>query len=199
MSVAKGDVLETAIYLTIWLGLRREEVLGLKWCNIDFEKHIIKICETVVRAKQDGKIVSISRKRTKTETSNRVLYMTDVIEDYLLHIKYQQNKYQLICGNSYDINDYVCKNKLGEPVKPDYITHHFNALLKKNGLRHIKFHDLRHSCASYMLDNGYNLKQIQELLGHSNYNFTADVYTHVDIKSKQDMANKISNDLKAVY
>lgn len=199
MSVAKGDVLETAIYLTIWLGLRREEVLGLKWRNIDFEKHIIKICETVVRAKQDGKIVSISRKRTKTETSNRVLYMTDVIEDYLLHIKYQQNKYQLICGNSYDINDYVCKNKLGEPVKPDYITHHFNALLKKNGLRHIKFHDLRHSCASYMLDNGYNLKQIQELLGHSNYNFTADVYTHVDIKSKQDMANKISNDLKAVY
>ncbi|MBQ8133916.1 MAG: site-specific integrase [Clostridia bacterium] len=196
MTAAKNDPLETVIYLTVWLGLRREEVLGLKWANINFAEHTIKICETVVRAKQDGKITSLSKAQTKTEKSNRILYMSQAIEDYLHHVKHEQMKQQVLCGNCYNFNDYVCVDKMGEPIKPDYVTHRFSKVLKNNGLRHIKFHDLRHSTASYMLANGYNLKQVQELLGHSNYNFTADTYTHVDSKAKQAMADTISNDLQ---
>lgn len=123
--------------------------------------------------------------------------MSQAIEDYLHHVKHEQMKQQALCGNCYNFNDYVCVDKMGEPIKPDYVTHRFSKVLKNNALRHIKFHDLRHSTASYMLANGYNLKQVQELLGHSNYNFTADTYTHIDSKAKQAMADTISNDLKA--
>lgn len=196
MQIAKSDRLETVIYLAVWFGLRREEILGLTWNNVDFANKSIKICETVVRGKQDGKITNIHRVETKTKTSNRVLPMSDYTVSYLQELKNRQNEQTKLCGNSYCNNDYVCVDKLGQPIKPDYVTHHFALLLKKNEMRHIKFHDLRHSFASYMLTNGFSLKQIQEMLGHSNYNFTADTYTHVDLDTKRQMANKITNALE---
>ncbi len=195
MRAAKGDTLETVIYLTIWFGLRRSEVLGIKWSNIDFENHRIFICETVVRAKVDGKLTSVPKDKMKSETSNRVLSMSQPIENYLKQLQQRQSEQQTLCGDCYVNNEYVCVNTLSEHIKPDYVTGHFSKLLEKNKLRHIKFHDLRHSCASYMLSQGFSLKQIQELLGHSNYNFTADTYTHVDFQSKVDMSNAISEDL----
>ena len=195
MTAAKGDPLEHIIFLTILFGLRREEILGLKWCNIDFDKRIIYIRETVVRAKQNGKLVSVSRERTKSETSNRQLRISDKAEKYLKQIQAEQLKQRELCGDCYTITDFVCTDKLGVPTKPDYVTQRFSKVLKKHGLRHIKFHDLRHSSASYMIAQGYSLKDIQEFLGHSNYNFTADTYVHVDDEIKQNMADTISDDL----
>ena len=82
MEIVKNDPLERVIYLTIWLGVRRSEILGLKWCNVDFAKHTILICETAVRGKQDGKVVRIAKEKTKSETSNRVLRMSKEMEEY---------------------------------------------------------------------------------------------------------------------
>lgn len=197
LKCAKNDPLETVVYLTVLLGLRREETLGLRWSNVDFDKHIIRICETVVRARQDGRIVRIAEKKTKTETSNRIVCMSKEIERYLFLAKQSQRKQAEICGDSYHVSDYVCVDKLGEPIKPDYVTHRFAKIIKKNGLRKITFHDLRHSNASYMLASGYSMKAVQELLGHSNYNFTADTYAHIDYSTKQAMIDTISSDLFA--
>jgi integrase len=172
MQAVKGHTLETAVYMAIWFGLRRSEILGLEWKNIDFDNHTIAICEKVTRVKREGKWVDVSSNKMKTETSNRVIQMSDEVEKYLWHVKQEQMKYKLLCGDCYTSNDFVCVNKMGERIKSDYITRAFNKLLEKNGLRHIKFHDLRHSCASYMQSKGFSLKDIQELLGHSDYNFT---------------------------
>ena len=82
---------------------------------------------------------------------------------------------------------------MGRLFRPNYITDHFKLLLKQHGLRHIRFHDLRHSCASLMVMNGVSMKQVQEWLGHSTFSTTADIYAHLDYKSKQGSAGVIAN------
>ena len=82
---------------------------------------------------------------------------------------------------------------MGTLISPHYLTASFPKLLEKNNLRHIRFHDLRHSCASLMVMNGVSMKQVQEWLGHSTFSPTADIYAHLDYKSKQGSAGVIAN------
>ena len=82
---------------------------------------------------------------------------------------------------------------MGTLISPHYLTASFPKLLEKNNLRHIRFHDLRHSCASLMVMNGVSMKQVQEWLGHSTFSTTADIYAHLDYKSKQRSAGVIAN------
>ena len=84
---------------------------------------------------------------------------------------------------------------MGNLRKPDYVSHKFKEILKKNGLRKIRFHDLRHSCASLLVANKVPMKYIQEWLGHSSYNVTADTYSHLDFESKKESAYIISKTL----
>lgn len=109
---------------------------------------------------------------------------------YLRYYKLQNRK---LCGNSYckDYLDYVYVNQIGELIAPGYITRYFPEFLKKHGLRKIRFHDLRHSCASLLYSNGVNLRDIQEWLGHSDISTTSNIYTHLDFSSKVDSANAI--------
>ena len=97
-------------------------------------------------------------------------------------------------GNSYDMRyfDYVCVEENGKIVYPDYMSKQFSKLLKANNLRHIRLHDLRHSCASNLLASGVPLKEIQEWLGHANFSTTADVYSHLDFSAKVKAGNLIS-------
>lgn len=83
-----------------------------------------------------------------------------------------------------DYMDYIYVNKLGQRIKAGYITQHFPLVLEKNKMRRIRFHDLRHSCASLLLANGVSLKEIQEWLGHSHYSTTANIYAHLEYHSK---------------
>ena len=98
--------------------------------------------------------------------------------------------------------EYICVEENGKIVYPDHMTKEFAYLLKKNGLRHIRLHDLRHSCASNMLASGIQMKEIQEWLGHANFSTTADVYSHLDFSAKIKAARTISsvynNDYKTV-
>lgn len=168
----------------------------MRWENVDLQNNSLQICETVVRGKVDGKIVSVAEKKTKTETSNRTLFFSDEIKRYLLYVQQEQIKQKGICGECYRDSDYVCVDKMGEPIKPDYVTHRFGKIIRNNGLKHITFHELHHSTGSYMETKGYSIKQIQELLGHSNYNFTADTYVHVDESAKRAMIDSISQNFR---
>lgn len=96
-------------------------------------------------------------------------------------------------NHKYD--EYVFVNDCGDIMLPDYVSHSFANILKKNKLKHIRFHDLRHSCASLLLASKVPMKNIQEWLGHANYNTTADVYSHLDFSSKMLSANVIDNEL----
>ena len=192
IEAAKGDVLESVIFLTLLYGLRREEVLGLKWENIDFKRHQFRICETVVRGKIDGKWVRVERHATKTATSNRLLPLNQQIETYLQNLRAQQESNRQMCGDCYINSDFVCVNTMGEPINPDYVTHHYSDLLKKSGLKKIRFHDLRHSCASFLYCMGFTSGQIQDWLGHYSESFTKATYIHPDMTFKFEMLDRLT-------
>ena len=98
-------------------------------------------------------------------------------------------------GTSVKAAKYVCVNEIGDLIKPSYVTRSFSKLLQANGFRHIRFHDLRHSCASLLLKNGVPMKQIQEWLGHSDFSTTANIYAHLDCSSKLISADAMLNGL----
>ena len=99
------------------------------------------------------------------------------------------------CGGSSIDNDYVFTWEDGHPYSPDYVSHTFHKLLKKYDLPHIRFHDLRHTCASMLLSEGYGLKDVQEWLGHSDIKMTANIYGHLDIRCKRSIANGLEQAL----
>ncbi|MFR6375677.1 MAG: site-specific integrase [Oscillospiraceae bacterium] len=102
------------------------------------------------------------------------------------------------CGRSYhkQFAGYVCINEMGDLIKPHYVTEQFPKLLDANGLRRIRFHDLRHSCASRMLANGVPMKQIQDWLGHSDFSTTANIYAHLDYSTKLSSADAMLSGLR---
>lgn len=188
---SKNDPLELVIFLTAFYGLRRSEVLGLKWSAIDFEKKTITIRHKIIQVQ--NKI--IGKNKTKNRTSYRTLPLVDDVTCILLQFKDKQLQNQKICGKSYNnkYEEYICVDDLGNIIKPDYVTKHFKIVLKNNNLREIRFHDLRHSCASLLLARGVHMKEIQEWLGHSSFKTTADIYAHIDVSAKQNSVNILSN------
>ena len=197
-AAAKGTNLEIPIFLGAFYGLRRSEALGLKWSAIDFQNNTVTIRHTVTTCLLDGKCVQVAQDTTKTKSSMRTLPLVPAFKEKLLSHKKQQEEYRRVCGRSYDKRylDYVCVDEMGTLISPHYLTAAFPKLLEKNGLRHIRFHDLRHSCASLLLANGVPMKQIQEWLGHSDFSTTANVYAHLDYNSKLSSADAMVTGLK---
>ena len=191
--IVRGDPIELAVILAAFYGLRRSEVVGLKWDAIDFEKKTFTIKHTVTQVTVDGKEVTIQKDRTKTKSSYRTLPLVPPFEELLHRLRQEQLINQKVCGNAYcqKYLDYIYVNAIGELVKPNFITQHFEIVLKNNGLKKIRFHDLRHSCASLLYANGVSLKEIQEWLGHSDIGTTSNIYTHLDYSSKVSSANAI--------
>ena len=185
-----GDPLELAVKIGAYYGLRRSEVLGLKWDAIDFEANTLEVKHIVTQASIDGKKVLVQADRAKTKSSLRTLPLVPPIRDRLLMLKGQQETYRRLCGKSYnrDYLGYLCVDEIGNIIRPNYVSEQFPKLLEKNGLRPIRFHDLRHSCASLLLANGVPMKQIQEWLGHSDFSTTANIYAHLDYASKLSSA-----------
>ena len=110
----------------------------------------------------------------------------------LKRIRKQEAENRRLFGSAYVENQLIFKWPNGEPYKPQYITVKFPKLLKQYGFPHIRFHDLRHSCASMLIANGFNLKDIQDWLGHANISMTADIYGHLDMTRKRSMADSIA-------
>ena len=197
---AKGSKLELPILFGAFYGLRRSEAIGLKWDAIDFDQNTITIRHTVTSCDLDGKRVLVASDTTKTKSSMRTLPLVPFMRERLLALKEEQKENRRLCGRSYikDYLDYVCVNEIGDLIKPHYVTTAFPDLLKANGMRHIRYHDLRHSCASLLLANGVPMKQIQEWLGHSDFSTTANIYAHLDYSSKLTSADAMLNGLGLV-
>lgn len=195
--LSMGTKLELPILLAACYGMRRSEIIGLKWDAIDFTRGSITIHHTITSCNLDGKHILVVSDDTKTNSSMRTLPLVPFIRDRLLEIKGQQQENQRLCGRSYikDYIGYVCVNEIGDLIKPHYVTERFSKLLKINGLRHIRFHDLRHSCASLLLSNGVSMKQIQEWLGHSDFATTANIYAHLDYSAKLSSADAMVSGL----
>ena len=183
------------IMLTAMYGFRRSEVLGLKWEAIDFDNKLIYVRHKIIKTQIDGKRYIHKADKMKNKTSNRVLPLLPQAEELLLKQKEKVENNKNLLGKSYDKRylEYVCVDNLGRLILPNRLTHNFIKIIRKNNLKHIRFHDLRHSCASIMLSNGVPMKQIQEWLGHADFGTTANIYSHLDYKTKQNSANTMSD------
>jgi len=139
LEISKGDPMELMILLTIYYGLRRSEVLGIKWDSIDFEQSTITIKHTVTKIFTEVNHVDY----TKTKSSNRVLPLSDEIAGQLRALKKQQDELRLLQPNDYKSEGYIFTKPDGSLISTDYPSHHFKRLIKKHGLPIIRFHDLR--------------------------------------------------------
>lgn len=167
--VFKGDRLELVVHIAAYYGLRRSEVLGLRWDAVDFKNKTITIQRKVVSDyDENGQRKLYVETRLKTNSTRRTLPLIPHIERMLLEKKELEAHFKKICGSSYDkeFEGFICRDNYGKLISPEYVTSRFHYVITKAGLRHLRFHDLRHSCASLLLANDVPMKAIQEWLGH---------------------------------
>ena len=193
----RGTKLELPVLVAAFYGFRRGEVLGLKWDAIDFERGTISVIRTVTTITVNGKQTEIEQQSAKTKSSLRTLPLIGSFREYFLQVKEAQELNKQVCGNCYnhEYDGFVFVDELGERMRANYLTSAFPKFLEDHGLRRMRFHDLRHSCASLLLANGVPLKHIQEWLGHSDFTTTANIYAHLDYKSKITSAQAMETGL----
>jgi len=193
----RGTKLELPVLVAAFYGFRRGEVLGLKWDAIDFERGTISVIRTVTTITLDGKQAEIEQQSAKTKSSLRTLPLIGSFREYFMQVKEAQELNKQVCGNcyNYEYDGFVFVDELGERMRVEYLTNAFPKFLESHGLRRMRFHDLRHSCASLLLANGVPLKHIQEWLGHSDFTTTANIYAHLDYKSKITSAQAMETGL----
>lgn len=177
-------------FMGAYYGLRRSEILGLKWSAIDFEKKTITINHTVVRVKT----ISASD-TTKTHSSKRVLNLFDTAEKCLLKIhKEQEENKTFFQGDYKNTSNYIFTWEDGTLYNPNYITKLFCKATKEFGRPEITLHNLRHSCASMLINRGWDLKKLQYWLGHTDTQTTLNIYAHFN----RQRLNTSENDLSEI-
>ncbi|MEI2397042.1 site-specific integrase [Paenibacillus phytohabitans] len=186
----KNTKLELPVYLAGYLGLRREEIVGLQWKYINFKDRSIQIAE--VRTSAGSKEIV---KAPKTEQSKRVLYMTDELFEVLTKARERQEEYKWMLGDEYIDSGYVYIQDNGKPYRVNTLTEQFGLFLERNVLPKIRLHDLRHTFASILYEAGVDLKAISEALGHSDLATTNKIYTHRFDKTHKKTINAMSTAL----
>ena len=198
LHLARGDVIYPAILLAGAMGLRRSEALGVRRSRIDWEKRTVLLDTKIVEYRENGKKKVEPVEEMKNKSSRRTLPLPDPVVEMLQVQKEHREVYRKMFQGSYNAQylDYVCVNQLGELLRPSYVTDHFRELLEKYGLRHIRFHDLRHTFASLLINQDVPLINVSNFLGHSDLSTTANIYAHLDKASKQASAAVISDILQ---
>lgn len=188
----EGDPMSIVIILAAYYGLRRSEVLGIKWDAVDFTENKIYIRHKIIENKCKGSRLE-GYDVMKNNSSYRSMPLIPFVREALLAERAKQADMQRMLRGAYNrtYTEYVCVDAIGNLIKPQYATTHFKVILARNGLKEIRFHDLRHSCASLLLANKVPMKMIQDWLGHSDMSTTANFYSHIDYTSKIESAELI--------
>ena len=199
LALAKEDPIYPAILLAGVMGLRRSEALGVRWSRIDAEKHTVLLDTKIAEYDENGKLEVIPVEEMKNASSCRTIHIPDEVWGALLEVKARQETNRKAFKGCYnrEYDDYVCTDALGNLMRPNYITQHFGVFLEQNGLRKIRFHDLRHTCASLLLSNNIPLINVSRLLGHSTISTTANIYGHLDQTSMLETSEAMSAILKS--
>lgn len=183
---AKDTPLHLVIVLAISCGLRRGEILGLRWSDIDFTTKTMHINNNAIQV--EGKRID---RETKTKTGRRSVALPNNTIELLKATRKAQMENRLVMGAQYHVSDYVCIWNDGKPFMPGYVTNAFAKLLKKYDMPHIRFHDLRHTHATLLLQQGIHPKVVQERLGHAKISITLDTYSHVLPNMQHEAAEKM--------
>ncbi|RXI49112.1 site-specific integrase [Clostridium tetani] len=195
LNAIQGHKYQAAFTLALGTGLRLGELLGLKWSDIDFNKNTVSISRSIKRTtliNDEGERNSqVLEQLPKTKTSIReVPIPSNIIEN----LKQYREKQLLVKKENKDVyndNDYIFSDKLGNPLDPKRIPRNFKSILKKTGLKDIKFHSLRHTYATRLFEADVPIKTVQALMGHSDITTTMNIYTHVMPEQKNKAVEKI--------
>lgn len=187
----EGDYLEVPIKAMLFLGLRRGELLALKWDDIDYYNKTITIQRNLIRGGDKG--TELILKEPKTEESTRTIVLSDNIIEILEAYKKAQEKLIKKQGEIYKDEGFIFCNEDGSNINPASFSHRFKYFIDKNNLKQIRLHDLRHTNATMMLLSKVPAKVASERLGHSNVSITLDLYSHVLDEMKQEATNKIDD------
>lgn len=186
---ASGDRFESLYVLAITTGLRRGELLGLRWDDVDLERGTLRVGRSLVR---EGGRHTVGE--TKTRRGRRQINLTPWTVSALKGHRKRQLEEKLRLAEAYKDYGLLFSTRVGTPVNPENLVNRsFKPLLKKAGLRKIRFHNLRHTCATLLLGRGVHPKFVQELLGHATIAMTLDTYSHY-LSSMGDQASGAMGD-----
>lgn len=160
-------------------------------------KIVLNAPEAMIRHTVCRQLVTVEKDSTKTKASRRGFPLTPKAKEIFQKAKESEQDMKELFGSAYVQNDYVFKWPDGRTYSPDFLTKHFPKVAKACGLPVIRFHDLRHSCASVLLSEGFGIKDVQEWLGHSDIQTTANIYGHLDFSRKRSIADRLSCELSA--
>ena len=190
-AAVEGHWLELTVKLAAGLGLRREEICGLRWESVDFQNRTVRIKEA--RTACGATIVD---KETKTRASIRTLYLPDDLHRLLWQEKLRQQVQQAAVGGGYGVTGHVMVDRQGQPYSPNAVSLAFTRFVRSRGLPELTLHGLRHSFATVANAQGANLFAIGKALGHSTPSTTGRIYTHLVDSIHTETLQRVSNALK---
>jgi integrase len=187
LDAVRGHRLEVLYRVALSLGLRRGEVLALRWDDVDFEQCTLRISGSLQR--EEG---SLERTVPKSAASARTLALPPVLAEALqAHLQYQHEE-QLVRGAEWRDHGLVFPSNIGTPMEPSNLNRQFKSVLKRMGLpTTIRFHDLRHSCATFLIAQGVHPRVVMEILGHSQISLTMNTYSHVLPETQREATKKV--------
>lgn len=174
LEAARGDRLEALYRVALSLGLRQGEALGLRWSDIDMEARVLHVRQALQRVDGALRVVPL-----KTDRSRRSLPLPEVLVGALHDHRDRQREARRAAGDRWRETEFVFTSTIGTPAEPRNVTRSFKALLIRAGIPDIRFHDLRHSCASLLVAQGVHPRVVMEILGHSQISLTMNTYAHV--------------------
>lgn len=188
LEVVKGSRFDIPVQITVGLGLRRGELMALQWSDIDFQNNTLFVRKNLVCI--NGKYII---GEPKTKSGVRKLSVLPSLMEALRHHRVRQMENKLAFGKEYQDNQLVVCRPDGRYINPATFSNAFGDFLKTHELRHIRWHDLRHTNATLMLQAGVPAKVASERLGHANISITMDIYTHVTQELQQEAAEKLED------
>lgn len=194
LSVIAGTKMEIPVYLSCWFGLRRGEIAGLRWEDVDLDEQTLTIRGVVVQIRDGGPRFKY-REYPKSDAGVRMFCLEPSQVKMFKHWRAEQSQNRLMLGSEYykEWDGFVCLGPDGKLITPEYISGTFPVLLKKYGLRKIRFHDLRHTNASLLLSNGATMQEVQGWLGHESYSTTDEFYGGIQREVKKKTSGILQN------
>jgi integrase len=177
------------ILTAVYTGLRKGELLGLRWADVDLKKNTLNVRQQLQYISGQG----IMFKTPKTEKSRRQIPLMPIVAAALKQLKKEQAQEKLIHGSDYEDNDLVFCSENGRPLDPNVLGRRFRKLARKHGHPELRFHDLRHTCATLLLAAGVDAKKVQEIMGHESISTTLDIYGHVLPTMQKEAMQKLND------
>lgn len=187
LTVAASDELEALWRLALMTGMRRGELLGLRWTDVDLDAGSLSIRRTLSR----GESSRLESGEPKTASGRRRIALPASVVESLRRHRLRQVEYRLAVGPAYEDRELVFTNDTGGPLHPNTLAHRFRTLIAASNVPVIRFHDLRHTCATLLLGQGVHPKVVQERLGHADIAMTMNLYSHVTADMQRNAADML--------